>query len=77
MAERDSRPPYAEIGPRKGMKNCWKFREEQPSPPPPLPLPFFPALHLINLASRSLCISDFLTEGGGKKKKETFQAGRP
>lgn len=64
-------------GPRKGMKNCWKFRrgEEQPFPPPY----FFPALHLINLASRSLCIGDFLRGGGGgvKKKKRNVSSRAP
>lgn len=45
-------------------------------PSPSLPLIFFPALHLINLASRSLCIGDFLRRGERGKKKH-FKQGAP
>lgn len=68
---RESRPPHAyEIGPRKGMKNCWKFRrrEERPSPPPP-PLFSSSTLRLIKLASRSLRIG-WLSKGRRRKGEE-------
>lgn len=45
-------------------------------PSPSFPLIFFPALHLINLASRSLCIGDFLRRGERGKKKH-FKQGAP
>lgn len=83
---RESRPPHAyEIGPRKGMKNCWKFRrrEERPSPPPP-PLFSSSTLRLIKLASRSLRIG-WLSKGRRrkgeekkkKKKEKRFKQGAP
>lgn len=70
---RESRPPYAyEIGPRKGMKNCWNFGEERNDlrrHPPPLPLFFSSPLNKARLSFSPHWATFWGEEGKRKKKK--------